>query len=452
MRRLIVPLAVATVLMAIPSLAAASTGVAFVDPTDGRWYLPDGNGAFASFTYGEAADTPIGGDWDCDGVDSPGRFRADGYFYLRNAFVGAERDIAFHFGAVGDQPLVGDWNGDGCDTVAVFRPSESMVYSADRLGLHAAWRSQEVSGVPVVGDFDSDGSDDILGSDDLVGYRPRSGLVALDDLSVSGPETADLFYGRVHARDAFAYENSLSRLVPVAGVFRPACTGCGGSRPSMQKGDTGAWVDELRASLAGLGFRPGQGDSYDEGLRAAVVAFEKYHGLDRDGVFGEDHWPLLDRAIAIPYRADTPDRVEVDLDRQILILVLGHAPAGIIPVSSANGETYTSWNGNTVTARTPEGAFSFYRSENGWYRSYLGGLYEPFFFRGGYAIHGSNSVPAYPASHGCIRTQIADQEWLKPQLDHGMEVFVYGVRTEAPQLPEPQLQLPTSNFQVPAES
>jgi hypothetical protein len=423
-------------LTAIPSVAAASTGVAFVDPTDGRWYLPDGAGDFASFSYGEAGDTPIGGDWDCDGTDSPGRFRADGYFYLRNAFVGGEGDIAFHFGAVGDQPLVGDWNGDGCDTVAVFRPSESTVYSADRLGLHTAWRAQNVSGAPVVGDFDGDGADDVLGSHDLVGYRPRSELVALDDLRVFGPETADLFYGRGSTSNASTYETSLSRLVPVAGDFRPACTDCGGSRPAVRTGDAGAWVDELRARLAGLGFRPGTGDDYDESLRAAVVAFEKYHRLERDGVFDDDHWSLLDQAIAIPYRTDTPDRVEVDLERQILILVLDHAPAGIIPISSANGETYTSWNGNTVTARTPEGAFSFYRSVGGWYRSYLGGLYEPFFFRGGYAIHGSGSVPAYPASHGCIRTQIADQDWLKPQLDYGMEVFVYGVRTEAPPLPD----------------
>ena len=430
MRRLILPLAAALVLAAIPSVAAASTGVALVDPTDGRWYLPDGAGTFASFSYGSASDTPIGGDWDCDGVDSPGRFRADGYFYLGNAFLGGESDIAFHFGVIGDQPLVGDWNGDGCDTVAVFRPSESVVYSADRLGLHTSWRSQEISGLPVVGDFDRDGTDEI------VGYRPNPGLFAFDDLEFYPSEAAARFLdaGRVQARREYASTISLSRLVPVAGDFGAACTGCGGKRPALHEGDSGAWVDELRLTLAGLGFRPGDGHGYDDSLRAAVVAFEKYHRLDRDGVFDEDHWALLDRGIAIPYRAETPDRVEVDLERQILILILDHAPVGIIPVSSANGETYTSHNGNTVTARTPEGAFSFYRAENGWYRSYLGGLYEPFFFRGGYAIHGSNSVPAYPASHGCIRTQIADQEWLKPQLDYGMEVFVYGVRTEAPEI------------------
>ena len=35
----------------------------------------------------------------------------------------------------------------------------------------------------------------------------------------------------------------------------------------------------------------------------------------------------------VPFRADTPNRVEVDLGRQILILVLDDLPAGIIPIS-----------------------------------------------------------------------------------------------------------------------
>ena len=188
----------------------------------------------------------------------------------------------------------------------------------------------------------------------------------------------------------------------------------------------------LRQRLTSLGFRPGEGDTYDDTLEGAVMAFHKYHRLDRDRDFHSGEWQLLDDALAIPYRADSPTRVEVDLERQILFLIVEHQLLGVIPVSSANGQTYTSYAGNIATARTPEGAFEFFRPESGWYRSYLGALYEPYFFYGGYAIHGSGSVPTYPASHGCIRTQIWDQDWLKPQLDQGMDVFVYGVRTEAP--------------------
>jgi peptidoglycan hydrolase-like protein with peptidoglycan-binding domain len=409
-------------------MAAASTSVAFVDPADGRWYVPHGSGSFSSFEFGAAGDTPISGDWNCNGVDTPGRFRADGFFYLRNASSEGEPDISFHFGVPGDQPLVGDWDGDGCDTVAVYRASEGTVYAADRLGLHMTWRAHPVAGAPIVGDFDGDDRDDVAG------YRAGSGLLLIDNIKIDGESMAGLFYDGIQVRTVaeYSYDHALDRLVPVAGNYGP-CAACEDVRPSLSSGDEGAWVTELRTRLVGLGYRPGNGEGYDPALRSAVVAFEKYHGLERNGIFEADHWALLDTAVSVPFRADTPTRVEVDLGRQILILVVDDLPAGIIPISSANGDTYTSWNGNTVTARTPEGAFSFYREEDGWYRSYLGGLYEPFFFRGGYAIHGSNSVPAYPASHGCIRTQIADQDWLKPQLAIGMPIFVYGQRTPAPE-------------------
>lgn len=37
------------------------------------------------------------------------------------------------------------------------------------------------------------------------------------------------------------------------------------------------------------------------------------------------------------------------------------------------------------------------------------------FFRGGYAIHGSNDVPNYNASHGCIRVYPSDAKWMNTQ-------------------------------------
>ncbi len=43
-----------------------------------------------------------------------------------------------------------------------------------------------------------------------------------------------------------------------------------------------------------------------------------------------------------------------------------------------------------------------------------GGAPMPYcmFFHGGYALHGSNSVPNYNASHGCVRMSPEDAEWL----------------------------------------
>ena len=75
---------------------------------------------------------------------------------------------------------------------------------------------------------------------------------------------------------------------------------------------------------------------------------------------------------------------------------------------------------------TPTGAFRMIRKQD--YDCYStafpkrpdgnnGGTAMPYcmhFFRG-YALHGSNTVPGYPASHGCIRLFIQDARWLNEE-------------------------------------
>ena len=154
---------------------------------------------------------------------------------------------------------------------------------------------------------------------------------------------------------------------------------------------------------------------------------------------------MLDRSLELPFEADTPDRVEVDLAKQVLFLVKDHRVEKAIPISSGNGDTYRGSSGAPVRARTPEGDFSFYKRVDGWRISYLGGLYRPFYFRGGYAIHGSTSVPPYPASHGCVRVELHDMDYLVTELELGMPVFVYGQRITRDDLmppPEPPVPVP----------
>ena len=196
-------------------------------------------------------------------------------------------------------------------------------------------------------------------------------------------------------------------------------------------GDSGPWVIRLQERLADAGFRPGPVDGrYGPATRGAVYAFQKVHGLERDAVFRESDWDLLDQAVEIGAVEDEPDRVEVDLDRQVLFLVLDNHVEAVLPISSGNGEYYRGRAGTPVRARTPEGTYSFYRQVPGWRISYLGGLYNPYYFRGGYAIHGSSSVPPWPASHGCVRVELHDMDWLAPRLRLGMPVHVYGIDVE----------------------
>jgi peptidoglycan hydrolase-like protein with peptidoglycan-binding domain len=409
---------------------AAASEVGYFDPDDASWYLPGTGGAVSRVAFGAAGHTPFVGDWDCDGVDSPAMYDPHtGYAYFNLSPDADEPDFGYHFGLAGDVPLAGDWDGDGCDGFGIYRPATGYAYLADSLGIISTRELDLGQGTPFVADSDRDGRDEVA-------VYHRANRMALfdpapDDRRVTSALGRAVYDGRLLSLRELEMTGSLERIVPVSGNFGLCREECGGLYPTLKQGDRGRWVDDLRTALAALGFRPGQGSEYDKTLEGAVLAFEKYHGLERDGIFDRAGWDLLEDALQIPFRAETSTRIEVDLGRQILFLIVDHQLAGVIPVSSANGGTYTSWDGSTRTARTPEGQFELYREEGGWYRSYLGAMYEPYFFRGGYAIHGSNSVPAYPASHGCIRTQTWDHDWLKPQLAHGMPVFVYGDRIEA---------------------
>jgi hypothetical protein len=127
-------------------------------------------GVIAMFYYGNPGDVPFVGDWDCDGVETPGLYRqSDGYVYLRNSNTQGNADIRFFFGNPGDVPLAGDFNGDGCDTVSIYRPSEQRFYIINELGsndggLGAAEYSflfGNPGDKPVVGDWDGDGIDEV---------------------------------------------------------------------------------------------------------------------------------------------------------------------------------------------------------------------------------------------------------------------------------------------------
>ncbi len=129
-------------------------------------------GPLPPFFYGEPGDDPFLGDWDGDGVDTPGLYRpSDGKVYLRNSNTPGIADIEFFFGDPGDVPIVGDWDGDGDDTVSVYRPSEGRFFVHNQLGsgdrgLGAAeldFLFGEPGDALFAGDFDGDG-DDSLGA------------------------------------------------------------------------------------------------------------------------------------------------------------------------------------------------------------------------------------------------------------------------------------------------
>ncbi len=144
--------------------------VGLVDPTQGQWHLLNYRGQERRFFFGNPGDVPLMGDWDCDGVDTPGLYRqSDGYVYLRNENSSGVADISFFFGNPGDLPIAGDFDGDLCDTVSVYRPSQGQVFIINELGadngqLGAAEKTYffgNPGDKPFVGDFDGDAVDTI---------------------------------------------------------------------------------------------------------------------------------------------------------------------------------------------------------------------------------------------------------------------------------------------------
>jgi hypothetical protein len=184
---------------------------------------------------------------------------------------------------------------------------------------------------------------------------------------------------------------------------------------------------EIETRLADLGYWILKVDGVaDASTRHAITAFQKVEGRKRTGTMSAADIELLRFASAPRAKFHTgAAHIEIDISRQVLFLTDGSGTViRILPVSSGNEKRYFD-QGKWQIAHTPRGRFRIERKINGVRHAPLGSLYYPSYFHGGVAIHGSNSVPAYPASHGCVRIpRYADQAFSR--LVHlGMEVFVY---------------------------
>ena len=184
-----------------PSVCGSSACDGFATiSSGGMWTLQPEIGPWdpSEFYFGNPGDVPFMGDWDGDGVATPGLYRqSDGFVYVRDSNTQGVADVEFFFGNPGDVPLVGDFDGDGRDSVSIWRASQARVYvinelGADGGGLGAAEYSfgfGNPGDVPFVGDFDGDGVD-------TVGlYRESTGFVYFRNSLSTGNADLAFFYG-----------------------------------------------------------------------------------------------------------------------------------------------------------------------------------------------------------------------------------------------------------------
>jgi L,D-transpeptidase catalytic domain len=185
------------------------------------------------------------------------------------------------------------------------------------------------------------------------------------------------------------------------------------SFPALRRGQCGRVARGFKRALAAMGYVSGGGSCFNGRTGREVLAYRKVNGLARNEHAGSG---LVKRAFAGrgAYRVRHPDageHAEVSLSKQVLVLAKGGRPFAIYPVSTGKPST------PTIT-----GHYSFYRREPGYNSE---GMYYSFYWHGGYAVHGYASVPDYAASHGCVRTYIADQPRIYDQLDYGESIFVF---------------------------
>jgi hypothetical protein len=176
---------------------------------------------------------------------------------------------------------------------------------------------------------------------------------------------------------------------------------------------TGRFVQLVQQRLAALHLYIPQTGVYGTGTGLALGA---YHRLLRWGTYqaldGRTISFLLNGRgqFKVRYPHDG-HHAEGNLGSQLLALVDGARVYRIYPISSGKPSTPTILGRFRVYSRVP---------------GYLpDGMYFSNFFIGGYAIHGYDPAPDYPASHGCMRLPIVDAISVYNWLGYGDGVDVY---------------------------
>ena len=126
-----------------------------------------------NFRFGPRANNwiPIAGDWNGDGYDTVGLYdRAMGRFYLSYGLEGEAADKVYRFGPRANNwiPVAGDWNGDGLDSVGLYDPAGGKFYLVSSLegagspaDIEFRFGPRDSNWIPVAGDWDGNGLDEI---------------------------------------------------------------------------------------------------------------------------------------------------------------------------------------------------------------------------------------------------------------------------------------------------
>jgi hypothetical protein len=184
-------------------------------------------------------------------------------------------------------------------------------------------------------------------------------------------------------------------------------------RSSARSGSRGLGVRALQRRLKDLGYVTPINGHYGGSTARAVLAFRKVNGFSRNTTAGRSVFRRLARGgggFKLRY-PKAGKHVEFDWSRQVLVLARGSRPQMIVHTSSGAPSTPTVM-----------GKYRFYRRVPGYNAKRM---YYSIFFVGGYAIHGFDPVPNYPASHGCLRIPIPTAKRVYGWVSLGDPIYTY---------------------------
>lgn len=219
---------------------------------------------------------------------------------------------------------------------------------------------------------------------------------------------------RAPAATALAADAAAVGPLAVTVADSPALAATGAT---LRQGDRGPAVVDLQQRLLAQGFwHDGVDGVFGANTFHAVVALQKYWGLIVDGIVGPQTWATLDRGERARPFTTAGHLIEVDPRRQLVIVADGGVATAVLDSSTG-----------AVAGTTPSGFFHVFRQVDGNDPGPYGPLYRPKYFFEGVAVHGYASVPAYPASHGCVRVTLAamDMLWATGTMPIGTLVWVY---------------------------
>jgi lipoprotein-anchoring transpeptidase ErfK/SrfK len=183
--------------------------------------------------------------------------------------------------------------------------------------------------------------------------------------------------------------------------------------PRAAEGASGPLVRLLQRGLDKLAYAVPRNDHYDAATGRAVMAFRKVNNMARryDADRAVIEKVLAGKGAFRPRHPDAGRHVEADISRQVLALIDG-------------GRVVDTYHTSTGAPATPTiiGSFRVYMKDPG---TNAKGMVKSSYFIRGYAIHGYVDVPAFNASHGCLRVPIPDAQRIYDWVHMGTRVITY---------------------------